>query len=725
MTIEKPERRARNIALIGLVFQLALCVLFTFLWLSSSSDAVRGLTYLSGVGVWIWLALVMMYHQRALVQDEAFETEQLRRETAGLGGERIFDTEGERLLLAKRRLDWMYRWLLPIFSIILVVSLIFTAGLRWPWGLMESFSSGKWPRVTPLAGGLLIWFVGGAAFLSFLLSRTVVGMARRKEWQMLRAGASYLMGITLAAVATAAVMAVMHFSNGTIVVPERVVAYILRILLLVLAAEFLLNWVLDLYRPRIAGEAPRPAFDSRLLGLFSEPGGIAGSIAEAINYQFGFDVSSTWFYQLLQRSVVPLLGFGVLTLFAASCFVFVESGETAVIEHFGKPRSADGQKVATLGPGLHFKWPWPIDVARKVGIAQVHELKVGLEEVQAEVAPKDELILWTNKHSQEPHLMVLLATPETGRIMEREAATRPAGADRGFTATAPSEDVQHGEAGRAVPVSILRVAATIQYKVRDAWQWLTEYEDPEQMLETIANREIMRHCATADVMGLLGSDRGRIEKAIWKDVQAAADEVKLGVDILFFGLQGVHPPEDTAEDFEKVISAENEKVATINSARADANKQLTQAGGLVWQAVQLGEAISEMNRLNSTPDATEAQRGAARDRVETLFFGKAAQGINPIGGQAAVQIAEARAKRWEEQNGAYSRAVAFEQAVATKNAAPRVYMMRRYLESLTRSTAKARKYIIAAKGKIEAPFFLLDLKDSMSAVVQSALDQKK
>src|SRR5690606_4860964 len=159
------------------------------------------------------------------------------------------------------------------------------------------------------------------------------------------------------------------------------------------------------------------------------------------------------------------------------------------IEHFG-------QKKAVVGPGLHFKWPWPIDSAYRVAVDRIHEMKIGIEEEQdKKEEKKDELILWTNEHSQEPHLMVLLATPELARHIETHdsgSATRPAEAARldeavaDSTATRPADQ---GDTSRAVPVSMLRVAATIQYKVRDAWSWLTAYENPEEMLQAIANRE--------------------------------------------------------------------------------------------------------------------------------------------------------------------------------------------------------------------------------------------
>lgn len=724
--IEKPERRARNIALWGLGWQIALSVVLIVLWSYSQSPALATVARLSGVGVLIWTALLLVYHQRKLVQDEDFETEQLRQGREHSGGEALFDTQGERLLLARRRLHWMYRWLLPAFAVAMVGGLLIAALARYSWDLGESFTSNNWPAYKQLDSGVLVWFVGGLAFLSFLLSRYVVGMSRHSEWRMLRAGSSYLMGVTLTLVATAAVLAVELFSGN--VIPERVLAFVLRLLMLVLAAEFLLNFVLDFYRPRSPGEEPRPAFDSRFLGLFSEPGGIARSIADAINYQFGFDVSSTWFYQLLQRSVVPLIGFGVLTLILASSLVFVESGERAVIEHFG-------QKQALVGPGLHVKWPWPIDKAFRVAVDRVHELKIGVDMESEDKGKKDELILWTNQHSQEPHLMVLLSTPELARHirsneggpetqpaaaagMEAEAVAN-AGTDTPGTQPAGQEDTS-----KAVPVSMLRVAATIQYRVRDAWSWLTSYEDPEAMLQAIANREILRFCASADVMELMGLGRGEIEQAIWDAIQQSADDVNLGVDLIFFGLQGVHPPETLAEDFQKVISAEYERIAAINSAEAEANKKLTEAAGDVRKARLLAEAITHMNWANNSTAVEEAERAAARKRVETLFFGDADRGIQPISGQAAVRVANARSRRWQLENEAGGKAIAFEQEIATKNAAPSVYQMRKYLETVVDSVSKARKYIIAAQGHYELPMFQLNLQDPLNAPLDTVLDDK-
>ena len=80
------------------------------------------------------------------------------------------------------------------------------------------------------------------------------------------------------------------------------------IFMFAVAAEIVINFVLNLYRPRLHGESPRPAFDSKTLSMFASPDSLVRSINEAINYQFGFDITSSWGYQLFTPVCIWLLG---------------------------------------------------------------------------------------------------------------------------------------------------------------------------------------------------------------------------------------------------------------------------------------------------------------------------------------------------------------------------------------------------------------------------------
>ena len=169
----------------------------------------------------------------------------------------------------------------------------------WPIGLFGSVTDDDlWLEINHASLSMLV--MAGVAFVSFLFSRYVGGMTREPEYQLLKSGSIYLFANALVCLLLTICLGLV--SSG-ILVPERVLAIAVRYLLVVLGLEFLVNFVLGFYRPRVSAEVFRPAFESRLIGLVSEPGGIAKSIAEAVNYQFGFEVSTTWFYKMLERAV--------------------------------------------------------------------------------------------------------------------------------------------------------------------------------------------------------------------------------------------------------------------------------------------------------------------------------------------------------------------------------------------------------------------------------------
>lgn len=714
MTTTWPEKRAFTVSVVGLVFQAALSVILLLMWLWNGSEAARAVTLLSACGVPIWVFLALIYKQKQSVREEAFESEQLRQERAAVGTAAALFTGEEELLLARRRLDKMFRWLLPVFTVLTIGLLVYLA-LR-PWGRSLGFRvyDKTWP--VPSHASLSLAFAVGAAFLMFLFSRYAIGMARQPEWKLLRAGAAWLTGNSLACIALAAVLGLVQYD---VLVPERVLAQVLRILMLVLAAEFLLNFVLDFYRPRQAGDEPRPAFDSRLLGLFCEPGGIARSIAEALNYQFGFEVSSTWFYKLMQRAATPVIFFGVATLFSVSCLVIVDAGDAVIIERFGKPRQTgqvtvrvvDGREVRemdALGPGLHFKLPWPIDKAYRYPADRLLEMVVGtVEEGKAKEESLEKPLLWTEKHEWVPHLNVLVAT-------EADRHARPA--DAAAATTSPA--TQPLRTGRSVPVSMLRLSVPVHYRVEDLRAWRENYDDPEKVFNDLGYRVVTKYSANVDVDQVMGADRLKMAEELRNLLQVEADRLKLGVRIVALGMQSVHPPSEVAKDFESVISAESQKRATIRAAESERVRILAEMCGDVVQAERLAEAISQLDR----PGASAEQRAQAQALVAELFHGNPEKGIEPITGKAAETVSRAYAEMWQKINEARADADMLELELPIYRTAPRIYRARQYLDVLAEGLKTPRKYLIAADAE---PTFQFDLTDPRIGGLEDQLRGEK
>jgi membrane protease subunit HflK len=707
MTSTWPERRALTVSLVGLVFQIALVVFLCVVFLWNGSEATRGAALLAISGLPIWLFLSLIFKQRAMVREETLEAEQLQQERQATGGtEALFGAEAEELMLARRRLRWMFRWMLPAFSLLTIGLLAWLAWRGgWSWSFGQGLYAREWPK--PAHAQLSFAFLLGAAFLAFLLSRYATGMARQAEWRMLRAGAAFLMGNTLVCAATAICVGLVHFD---VPVPERVLAYVVRILMLVLAVEMLLNFVLDLYRPRQPGEEPRPAFDSRLLALFCEPGGIARSIAETLNYQFGFEVSSTWFYKLLERTTAPILLFGVVVMFAASMIVIVNVGEQVVIERLGRPlqtgaprpQAADAAaRFYALAPGLHWKLPWPIERVYRYPANQVLHTVVG--ETNVPPAQRGErlgdALLWSEKHEWVPHVTMMVATEE-----DVSPATQPAGAEAG-----------RERSGRSVAVSLIRMSMPIQYRIKDLKAWREEFMDPARMLREIAYQELTKYAAGVDVDMVMGAHRTQIATDLRRLIQARADALGLGIQIVTLGMQSVHPPENLGKDFEAVVGAESKKRAAIRTAESERNRLLSEVCGSVSRAEQLASAIATVGNETAGP----AEKAAARDLIEDLFVGNPAKGVQPIKGTAAQVVAEARAEMWQRINQARADADTVLLELPVYRAAPRIYSQRRYLEVLAEGLVGIRKYLVAADVE---PLYQMLLNDPTVSAVGLALE---
>ena len=97
-------------------------------------------------------------------------------------------------------------------------------------------------------------------------------------------------------------------------------------------ANLLLALLLEIYRPRLKGKVVRPLYESRLVGLLGQPEGLITTAAQALDYQFGFKVSETWFFQFARRSAVAMgLAYFVI-LVASTCIVYVRPGEQALLD---------------------------------------------------------------------------------------------------------------------------------------------------------------------------------------------------------------------------------------------------------------------------------------------------------------------------------------------------------------------------------------------------------
>ncbi len=582
---ETSHARSRRAALAGLVLQILGAGAAFALGRGLDSTALYMLALHVAGGIPIWFIALLVFRQHELAGLEALDLEELRREKQATGGgEAIFGEGGSGALgfmVAQTRLEWMRRWLVPVFGLLTAAYLIIVGVAS----LFNVIGREQWPALHDVEYGLVL--STPLMLFLFFFARYASGMARVTEWQLLRGGASYMLGNAVVAMAVIVALGA-HLKE--IVAWEQFIAYAIPVLMFVLGVETVISFLVDIYRPRVPGVEPRACFDSRLLGLISEPGGIAHSLAEAINYQFGFQVSQTWFYQLLQRAFVPLAFTGVLVVWLLSGFVVVQPYEHAIIERFG--RQIDPEHP--LGPGLYVKWPAPIEFSHKYNTDQLHEFYVGFRigdqpKLDEDRDPTEPVIeLWTDrKHSGREHFDFIIApTPRSGREPREEEESR-ADLDRRGRATEDRRAAQH----------LVRMQIVVQYKIRpsELGYFTQQVADPHAALRRIAWNEITRFAVASHIDQLMGEMRSAGSRIVQERIARRADELKLGVDIKYVGILQVHPERTVAEAFRGVVTAQQEKIARIREARVTENETLSRVAGDKQKALALAHAIDQVH----------------------------------------------------------------------------------------------------------------------------------
>ncbi|USO00090.1 MAG: hypothetical protein H6810_05355 [Phycisphaeraceae bacterium] len=679
--------RATGVAILGLILQ-AVCaaMLAVYAAFAGGDHAAVTAAWHVGVGLLVWAPLIVLFDLHRRERREAVEIERLaQEESTG-----VF--EGVEQPRAARTLEAMQRFALPILSLIvggslLTVGLVRLGSITEKTALAETITLHKgWG----IAVGLAIAIAG------FVFARFVSGMATQRIWAPLRAGASYAVGSALLGLAVA-VTQFIDSSMGRSVALDPV-SHAVPIFSILLGAETLVNVVLDIYRPRKPGEDPRPGFDSRLLGLLAAPDKIAENIGEALNYQFGVEVSKTWFYLLIQRWWPGLIAVALLVTWGMTSLVVIEPHQRALILTFGKPSapllSFGDRKGDEVGPGLHVVAPWPmtevyVPVSRtldeKGKIVETHtSTGVRMFNLGTNPPKTNMAILWTNEHA----------------LNEVYSLVQPAGiGDRG-TATMPAGEGTGGD--RLADLSLVAVEAPVQYVIDDvkAFDELAQPGQRHELLKVLGQRELLHYLASKNIDDVLGS--GRIEMGVglrerlersYSDIYAGRGgaPAPAGIRIMNVGSGAVHPPKDAARSFERVVQAQQVLEAKVEAATEDKIRILTEVAPPIVRddgtTVSTEDIVARIVDLSAMRARGVSSQEIAERELEVQHL------LEEAGGEAGASLIEASAQRWNTHMGERGRAALFKGQAAGYAAAPALYKSQRYFEALLDIMRGSRVYL--------------------------------
>ena len=510
------------------------------------------------LGLSVLVAFTSWFQMR-LEENERLEKMEFEELVRTRGESTLFESKEAEVFPAQRAREQFEKFIVPVFTVLLLLLEGGGAYLLWHWVSTATGGIAS-DRVMPA-----LTLFGILALLLFLFGRFSATISRLGNQRLLRPSASFLLaGAYVCFVTALGIAAAKTEFNQT----DLYVARALCVLLGLMSAEMLVTLLLEIYRPRVKGRIVRPLYDSRIVGLLAQPEGLFTTAAQALDYQFGFKVSETWFFKLLRKSLPALLLVQLAVLLLSTCFVFIEPGEQAVLERFGKLLSN-----VEFNPGAHFTWPWPVDKVYRYRTDQIQTFDVGF--TPNEQSERAQTVLWSIVHAKEDNFLVGNLAPTTIKNQNT---------DTNNLFNAPS-------------VSLLDVSIPVQFQITNVLDWAYNNADQTNLLQDLATREVVRYLAGTDLNEVLSHTRLEAAQELHQRIQASASEHHLGAKIIFVGLQDIHPPVKVAGDYEKVVDATQQMIAKTNAAVADAIHTNSMADATAFTDVARAEAARQQTEL--------------------------------------------------------------------------------------------------------------------------------
>ena len=202
-----------------------------------------------------------------------------------------------------------------------------------------------------------------------------------------------------------------------------------------------------------------------------------------------------------------------------------------------------GKWVRTEPSGLHFKFPYPIEKVDLPKVTQVQEISVGRILKEAKMLTGDE--------------------------------------------------------------NILLVEVRVQYKIKDAAQYLFNIRNVEETIKDATESALRQVIGSHPIDDPLTEKKAEIMDEIQLLLQQMLDDYKSGIDIRQVQLQDVNPPQEVDFAFKDVQSAKEEKEQLINEALGYQNDVIPKARGGAEKLIREAEAYHEERIKRAEGDASK------------------------------------------------------------------------------------------------------------------------
>ena len=225
----------------------------------------------------------------------------------------------------------------------------------------------------------------------------------------------------------------------------------------------------------------------------------------------------------------------VLALWGLSGFYRVQPDEQGVVLLFGK-------YVKTTQSGLNYWLPAPVGEVIKPKVTQTNQIPVGY---------------------------------------------------RGASGGQNSRDVPQESLMLTGDENIIDIKFTVQWRIRDAGEFLFNMREPEQTVKIAAESAVREIVGRTDLQAILTREREVVAQSSQDLLQSIMDTYKSGVTILDVQIQGAEPPKEVRDAFDDVQRANQDRERLINEANAYRNDIVPRAKGEAARMVENANAQKE------------------------------------------------------------------------------------------------------------------------------------
>ncbi len=259
---------------------------------------------------------------------------------------------------------------------------------------------------------------------------------------------------------------------------------------------------------------------------------------------------------------VGLISLVVVVVWAGSGFFIVQEGQQAIVTTFGRYSN-------TVDAGFQWRFPYPFQAHETVPVTQLRTAEIGRSNVTQATGLRDSSMLTQDEN-------------------------------------------------------IVDIRFTVQYRLKDAKDFLFENRDPDNAVVQAAESAVREIVGKSKVDSVLYEARDAIAAELVKSIQNQLDRLKTGILVVNVNLQNVQVPEQVQAAFNDALKAGADRDRFKNEGQAYASDVIPKARGTAARLIEEADGYSQRVVAQAEGDSqrfrsvlTEYQKapGVTRDRL--------------------------------------------------------------------------------------------------------------